>query len=1121
MRVRFLLGPAGSGKTWRCLDFLRRRLAASPEGRALVLLAPKQATFQLERQLLARPELAGYTRLSILSFERLAEHVLARLGHPAPPLLDEEGRVMVLRALLMRHERDLCVYRSTARLPGFARQLSEMLREFQRHGHTPERLAGLSARWPGERGLGGKLRDLSLLARAYREWLAAHQLHDAQSLPDHALDALHGAAHSQAPRARLDFEALWLDGFAELTPQELALLAAVIPFSDEAHLAFCLDARPPDDLTWLSCWSHPAQCYRRCHQALAGVPGVEIEVEELPRDPGASRFGASPGMAWLERNWTRDEPEPEFESDASPISIAQCASPTHEVEVAARAIRTFARQGGRYRDCAVLLRSFTGYDHTLRRILARYDIPFFLDQREPVTHHPMAELTRQALRVAALNWRHDDWFGALKTGLVTANAAAIDELENEALARGWTAAHWRQPLVLADAPVLQERLEALRCALVPPFERLAASLRDAATGLQLAAALRAFWDDLDVGGTLERWSQAAISSRSAAAHLTVWQQMHDWADNVALGFGDQALPLRDWMPILEAGLAGLTVGVVPPAIDQVMIGAVDRSRNPDLRLAIVLGLNEGVFPMPPANRGLLTESDREELAGAGLMLSADTRGQISRERYLGYIALTRPRERLLLTCACQDEQGRVRLPSPFLSRLKQIAPHIAWTQPSPVVALEDVTHVCELAAPWIVYVREAGRHGKIPAWPAALEPWRAALEPLARYAPDAALPPDTARRLYGPRMELSVTALERYAACPFQFLVQAGLRAAERARFELEARESGSYQHAVLRRFHETLVVEGLRWRDLSRDDALRRLDQAGAAVADEFNLGLMRASAANAFAMGRMLEDLRQWLGVILEWMGRYSFDPALAETRFSPGDAPLPSLEWTLEEGVTLALRGIIDRIDVCRLPDSDCALAAVVDYKSGDRKPDPVRLQHGIELQLPAYLAILRALPDARARFGVRRLIPAGAFYSTLRVEVDAGSTRGEPGEDPRDALRKACGHEGRLNLDYAAYFDNGNDAAPGGQFHLKRNKDGSWRKHNNAMASKEFEDLLNHTLTLIQRFGSEILHGAAGIEPYIQSKKTPCKHCQYPSVCRVDPWTQCYRKLAKAASPAPSN
>ncbi len=62
MRTRFLLGPAGSGKTFRCLAEIREDLKSSPEGLPLVLLAPKQATFQLERQLLAGPDLPRLRR---------------------------------------------------------------------------------------------------------------------------------------------------------------------------------------------------------------------------------------------------------------------------------------------------------------------------------------------------------------------------------------------------------------------------------------------------------------------------------------------------------------------------------------------------------------------------------------------------------------------------------------------------------------------------------------------------------------------------------------------------------------------------------------------------------------------------------------------------------------------------------------------------------------------------------------------------------------------------------------------------------------------------------------------------------------------------------------------------
>src|SRR5947209_9757143 len=102
MHLNFLLGPAGSGKTFRCLAEIRAELLARPEGLPLVFLAPKQATFELERELLANGELAGYTRLQILSFERLAEYILEHFVSARPRLLSEEGRVMVLRALLAR-----------------------------------------------------------------------------------------------------------------------------------------------------------------------------------------------------------------------------------------------------------------------------------------------------------------------------------------------------------------------------------------------------------------------------------------------------------------------------------------------------------------------------------------------------------------------------------------------------------------------------------------------------------------------------------------------------------------------------------------------------------------------------------------------------------------------------------------------------------------------------------------------------------------------------------------------------------------------------------------------------------------------------------------------------------
>ena len=405
---------AGSGKTFRCLAEIRAVLVASPEGPPLVLLAPKQATFQLERQLLADGAPQGYTRLNIFSFERLARFVLAARGISMPPgLLAEEGRVMVLRALLMRHESELKLFRPSARRPGFAQQLSQLLGELQQHQFTPAKLRSLSRRTDLRPELQDKLHDLALLLDTYTHWLAENELQDGNRLLDAATKSLKAKVQSPNPAGQpgaspssilhfpssLQIAGLWLDGFAEMTPQEQDLLAAIVPFCSRATLAFCLEPEPGPETSWLSIWSSIGKTYQRCRQRLVNSPDCKVSVEILKRIPGKSRF-ISPALQQLELRWQRSAGVPPAKDRANEtptphsIHLAACANPEAEAVFAAREILRFVRHGGRFRDAAVLVRDLDNYHKPLTRRFRRYGIPFFLDRRESAAHHPLAELTR-------------------------------------------------------------------------------------------------------------------------------------------------------------------------------------------------------------------------------------------------------------------------------------------------------------------------------------------------------------------------------------------------------------------------------------------------------------------------------------------------------------------------------------------------------------------------------------------------------------------------------------------------------------------------------------------------------------------------------------------------------
>ena len=1131
VQARFLLGPAGSGKTFRCLGEVRAALADDADGVPLVFLAPKQATFQLERQLLAEGAISGFTRLRIFSFDKLARFVFEQLQVAPPQMLSGEGRVMVLRALLKRHESELKLFGRSARRPGFAAELGALLSELLQHQFTPAKLRALTKTGKIRLELQNKLLDLALLHEKYSEWLAENDLQDADWLLDFATEALRKKL--ETGNWKLEIGNIWLDGFAEMTPQELDFLAAVLPFCGRATLAFCLDNELAAEPSRLSIWSAIGKTFQQCHGRLINLPDCRIEIETLPRDPQRNRFAGNPALQQLEQNWAQRVPihAARNPQPAPAVRVVACANPESEAVFAAREILRFVRAGNHFRDCAVLVRSLDAHHKPLARIFRRYEIPFFLDRREAVTHHPLAELTRSALRTVAFDWQSDDWFAALKAGFSPVAETEIDRLENAALEFGWRGKKWREPLP-------DENCERVREIIFQPYEAFHSRLggkKSPPSGAELADAIRRLWNDLKVEATLDRWTldeeKSANRHSQSAIHQTVWEQMNAWLDNLALAFPREALPLRDWLPILDAGLANLTVGVIPPSLDEVLVGAIDRARNPDLKFTLVLGVNESVFPATPKLPTLLTNADRDELESQNAALGANLFDQISREHFLGYIACTRASEKIALTFWRQGADGKTLNPSPFIAHLQNIFPQLELEEFSGDQPWRAAEHANELAgevarslehrSPARRELELAGLEGGAPTLIEVLPGLLAipAVKLLAEILAQLREPEEKenlsdelANKLYGPVLKSSVSRLEEFAQCPFKFFVRSGLRAGERKEFKLDARERGNFQHEILKIFHAQLQAENKRWRDLTAAEARAQIGKIAAAQLEQFRDGLLRDSAESAFTARALAGALQDFVEVIVSWMhSQYDFDPVAAELDFGGRDSGTPPWEVDLGNGRQLALQGRIDRVDLCREPGGDVALAVVTDYKSGGNKLDSLLVKSGVQLQLLAYLGALRHWKNPQTIFGASKIIPAGAFYVNLRGEFKSGDTRDEILGDA-DARKLAYRHNGRFDAGELRKFDRRANVNKGDQFNFRLNKAGELPSNSaEALPREDFKALLDEVETTLAELGERIFSGAAEVDPYRKGNQTPCEFCDYHAACRIDGWTHEWRVL----------
>ena len=1161
VQTLLLCGPAGSGKTYHCLEAVKAELRTAPDGPPLIWLAPKQSTFQLERQILADPSIPGYTRLHILSFERLAAFLLAHFGVPAPQLLGEDGRCMVLRNLLGRLHGELHLFRASARLNGFARQLSLALHELQREQLTPESLRDLASKASGSEGVGPKLMDLALLLERYQAWLGSHNLIDAGSLLTVAAEAAR-AGHSTplAQSGSTLCASLWVDGFMDWSSQEWDLIEAIIPLCPAVTLTFCLDSTTATPCDWLSQELVVQRNFLRARDRLVKLEGVQVQTKLLSRHP-AGRFGSSPVLTFLEQGCAFPQAAPKFtppepQDGTQPVvSWIACPDPESEAVCAARIILEHVRNGGRFRDVALLLRDLSHHQHGIERVFSRYGIPFFLDQRESVSHHPLAELTRNALRTVVNGWDTEDWFAALKSGLIKEDEDQIDHLENEALARGWRGSAWKNPLPQEPGASSMAQLNELRERLMPTFLKLETRLNPKGQplpGHALTGAIRQLWADLDVEDQMRKWAEQEQEQPGArpagAVHATVWTQMNSWLETVDLAFAAEALPVRDWLPILEAGLAGLSVGVIPPALDQVVVGAIDRSRSLETPIVLLLGMNEGLFPARPQTSSILSEADREFLSTQNLFSAGTLRGQLSRERHMAYLALTRASQRLVLTHSNHADDGTALHPSPILALLQRLFPVLQPVAFSPEPDLASALHPRDI----LMALRKSGRscnpaatdqstpplpglestpaaHTGAPALPPFLKNSGEWLPDFVEPGTELSIPPDLATQLYGQTLRTSVSRLEQFAMCPFRFFAHSGLRAEDRQFFEADYREQGNFQHQVLATFHETIKKKGLEWKSLKPKEARDLIGKIAAELAASGTL--WQDTEQNRLLAKILTASLEDFIFMIVEWMqSQYLFQPAVVELPFgmpsqsspAPGGAtasdttpdPQDAPPWKLQLDAnhSLELRGRIDRIDLLPSGDGKSAACVVIDYKSSEKKLERIRIENGLQLQLLGYLNVLRHWRDVEKTFGVDELQPAGAFYVNLQGSFARADNRSEALADAPTQQREAYGHRGRFSMEFLPSLDARPDVKKGDQFNYRLKNDGMpYANSTEIVLPEAFEDLLDSIEQIITEMGRSIFAGKADVSPYRKSKETACDQCSYKSLCRIDPWTHSYRAL----------
>jgi ATP-dependent helicase/nuclease subunit B len=1124
--LRFILGRAGSGKTHTCIAEIAARLQKAPMGPPLLLVLPDQATFQMERAVVQALPSRGFVRLRVLSFKRLALAILAEVGGLARPALTQTGRQMLLRSLLHEHSEDLQVFGRSARQPGFVSELETMLRELAECGHSPRDAAGAARRLP-DTAAKQKLEDLALLWEAYRKALAPRHAD-----PDAYLTT---ATEKGLASALLRDAEVWVDGFASFTPQEHRMLHMLLQQTRKLHVALCLD---PDSWPELSgrvgeaieversLSVDPLGLFHRpeetCARLLLGarLQGLPVLPPTLLRQ-SPPRFLA-PELAHLEVEFPSPLPH-SWPASVTAVRIVEAANRRAEVEAVGREILRLCREEGyRFRDIGVIARDLHPYHELLSAVFAEMGIPCFVDRRTSIAHHPVIELLRSAVEVAVTRWELQPLMRCLKTDLLPISRADVDALENYALEHGlrgsaWSSTRpWTYGLQRASADTLAhvQHLDAVRREVFGILAPVVTVLeRPRLHAVEACEALYRLLADAGVPERLEEWSQGSAARgqvQEAMTHQQVWDACVELLEELVEALGTTEMAATEFEQILEAGLENLQLGLIPPVLDQVLVGAIDRSRQPDLRAAFVVGVGERSFPAVGSEDTLFGEAERQLLAECDFQLGPTASERTLHEQYLGYIAFTRAAEYLWISYPLAGDDGRALAPSPFVSRLRAILPALKIQQ----AGNEPEGAVAE-ALPWLTSPRKVAalavrclRSDVTTGWLAAAQMHsndsdvQFVLQSLHHRNTEAALPPVVAQALVGDPLHASISRFESFAACPFQHFAQYMLRLEEREEYRVQHTDIGLLVHETLHRLVQHLQQQNRSLVELAQNEARELIDRIVDEVAPRLHHQVFMSNARYQYLVERLKRLLHTTLQVWFHHSDEGQFRPLATEVSFGGRGDALPGPEMALPGGRRLFLHGRIDRIDACQ--EQQVVYVRVIDYKGSGGGFSVADAYHGLRLQLPVYLDVAREAVAAGLLGGDGRalVLPAGAYYFNVR-EPTVDATQPLDDEEWEKRLLKSLRLAG-MTLDSAEAIRLAERSGQGRLIPARLTKDGQPYRDALVVSDERMQQLFRVVRQRMQEFSTRILAGEVSPRPFrYAAGRSGCRFCRYHEVCHFDP------------------
>lgn len=1089
MPLKFVFGPSGSGKSSYLYQHVIQESMKYPE-RNYIVLVPEQFTMQTQKDLVMMHERKGIMNIDVLSFARLAYRVFEETGGGGLPVLDDEGKNLILRKIAGDYESELKMLGGHMKKQGYISEVKSVISEFTQYDIGEDEIERVMESAGESSRLYYKLADIRLLYRGFTDYLREKYI-----TKEELLDVLSCEVEKSE---RLKNSTVVLDGFTGFTPVQDRLLGELMRHCREVIVTVTMDRRGNPYV-----YEHPYQLFALSKQMVTSLLQIakqnKIPVEEPVElyDHVPWRFKEQEALAFLEKHLFRYGAGA-YEKEQEQVKLHLAKNPREEAYAVAEQVRRMMREDRyRLRDIGVIVSDMDVYADHLKQAFIKYDIPFFMDHKRSILLNSFVEYIRSVLHMAEQSFSYESVFRFLRTNLAGFTYEEIDELENYVIGLGIKGyKHWQEKWTRKLRGMAQEDLDKMnhyRRQLVEKVDGLIYVLRQRRkTVADITRAIYEFMvqENLQVRlAEQEELFKAKGELALAREYAQIYRIVIELFDKFVELLGDEQVSLSEYCKLLDAGLEEARVGVIPPEVDQVVIGDMQRTRLKDIKALLFAGANDVYLPGALLRTGLLSELDREKFAREKLTLSAGGKEKAYVQKFYLYLNLTKPSEKLDIYYSKVSADGKSVRPSYLIQELQKLFPKLKVRDEERYLKEQELTENIGFDRMIREFVQK--RHETDGAWcelynwykknPKWQEKVERFLEAGYYRKPLDALTEEAAKRLYGEEFETSITRMERFAVCAFSHFLTYGLGLREREEYDFQAADLGNVCHRALERFSYKVEREAGDWLKLTEEKRKQYVEESVEEAIADYGNSILYSSSRNAYLIVQMKRMLEKTVWALTKQLAAGDFKPAAYELRFANGK---------------------IDRVDTCE--DGDCVYVKVIDYKTGSKSFDVTALYHGLQLQLMVYMDA--ALQMEQKKHPEKEILPAGVFYYRIQ---DPLIDRPKEGEE-QESILKELKPDGMISLEKEVleHLDHcmvGESSV----IPVKYNKNGSLSKSSKAASAQDFYLMMKYAVNKVEEIRQKILSGDVKVNPYRRGTETSCDYCSYRQICGFDTKMEGYR------------